>query len=350
MIKSCMTKERRSEDDVIRDLAKVSGLVVGRDGKGGSGTCVQLSDGTVALLTAKHVVIECIRNTGEIAIAAPFSGVGFQQPRSIRMDSSQQGDAAILVFNGLVTEIPTIPFASWTINHTEIAIGLRVFACGFPGALRKLLATQLTPTFAYLKDKISSIQGNAVVCGINETMKDTPSQFRGMSGGGLFSAEGDFLGVVIEESRCLTPSRGELLSLLPGAFEELYKPFSIPPDAPKGGYYTEKRSVALDLFKPDNSGIQATVGVLAELYWSKTDPNHKYGRIGRLITLEFIIPGIDTHYPINIESLFSWADDTEVDRMDAIQEEFKFLLLRMGWLINGNLENGQSILQVHPMI
>lgn len=345
-----MTKERRSEDDVVRDLAKVSGLIVGRNGKGGSGTCVQLSDGTVALLTAKHVVIECIRNTGEIAIAAPFSGVGFQQPRSISMDSSQQGDAAILVFNGLVAEIPAIPFASWTANHAEIAVGLRVFACGFPGALRKLEGSKLTPAFAYLGDKISSIQGNAVACGINETIKDMPSQFGGMSGGGLFSAEGDFLGVIVEESRRLTQSRGELLSLLPGAFEELYKPYSMPPDVPKGGYYAEERSFVLDLLKPDNSGIQATVGVLAELYWSMTDPNHKYGRIGRLITLEFIIPGIDTHYPINIESLFSWSDDTETGRMSAIQEEFKFLLLRMGWLLKDDGENGQLILQVHPMV
>lgn len=345
-----MIKERRSAEDVVRDLAKVSGLVVGRNGKGGSGTCVQLSDGNVALLTAKHVVIECIRNTGEIAIAAPFSGVNFQLPREIRMDSSQQGDAAILIFNSLATEIPAIPYASWTANHAEIAVGLRVFACGFPGAFRKMEASKLTHKFAYLGDKISSIQGNSVSCGINEAIEDIPSQFRGMSGGGLFSAEGDFFGVVIEESRRLTPSRGELHSLLPSAFEELYKPFSMPPDAPKGGYYTEKRSVSLDLLKPDNSGIQATVGVLAELFWSKTDSNHKYGRIGRLITLEFIIPGIDTHYPINIESLFSWSDDTEADRMSAIQDEFKFLLLRMGWLLKDDGGNGQPLLQVHSMV
>src|SRR3990172_2815780 len=345
-----MTKKLRSEDDVIRDLAGVSGLIVGRNGRGGSGTCVQLSDGVVALLTAKHVVIECIRNTGEVAIAAPFSGVGFQQPRSIRMDSSQQGDAAILVFNRVDKQIPAIPFASWTANHTDITVGMPVFACGFPGALRKLDASKLSPTFAYLGDKISSIQGNAVVCGINEAIEGMPSQFRGMSGGGLFSAEGDFLGVVIEESRRLTSSRGELRSLLPIAFEEIYKPFSMPTDAPKRGYYAEKRSVALNLFKPDNSGIQATVGVLAELYWSKTNPNHKYGRIGRLIALEFIIPGIDTHYPINIESLFSWSADTEEARMSALHDEFKFLLLRMGWLLKDEGENGQSILQVHSMI
>src|SRR5450759_1899632 len=133
-----MTNERRSADEVTRELAKVSGLVVGRNGKGGSGTCVRLDDGAVALLTAKHVVIECIRNTGEIRIAAPFCGVGFQLPRSIRMDSSQQGDAAFLVFNDLATGIPAIPFASWTANHADIAIGLPVFACGFPGLLRRL--------------------------------------------------------------------------------------------------------------------------------------------------------------------------------------------------------------------
>ncbi len=322
-----MTKKRRLVNSGVRDLAKVSGLVVGRNGRGGSGTCVQLSDGTAALLTAKHVVIECLRNTGEIFIAVPFSRINFQRPRAIRIDSSQQGDAAILVFNSLATEIPVIPFTSWTVNYAEIAVGLRVFACGFPGILQKREEPKGKPQFAYIVDSVSSIQSNTVTCGINETIEDMPSQFNGMSGGGLFSAGGDFLGIVIEENRY---PRRELYSLLPSAFEELYRPFSMLPDAPKGGYCAEKRSVSLNLLKPDNLGIQATVGVLAELYWSRADPNHRYGRIGRLITLEFIIPGIKTHYPINIESLFSWSDDTEEARMGAIKDEFKFLLFKDG--------------------
>lgn len=349
-----MFKDQQLVNEVVRDLAKFSGLVVGRNGKGGSGTCVQFNDGTVGLLTAKHVVIECLRNTGEVFIAIPFSRVGFQRPRAIRMDSSQQGDAAILIFNNLTTEIPTIPFASWTVNHTEIAVGDCVFACGFPGALqqREVIREELKwePRFAYVGDYISSVESDVILCGINETIDGIPSQLGGMSGGGLFSSEGDFLGIVIEESRRLTSSHGELRSLRPSAFVEIYKPFSMPSDAPDGGFYAERRSFSLDMLKPDNSGVLATIGIHAELFWSKTNSEHRYGRIGRLTALEFIFPGIETHYPINIESLFYWDEDTEMARTNAIEDEFKFLLLRMGWLLNYNGENGQPVLKVNPMV
>jgi hypothetical protein len=337
-----------ASDSVLRDLAKVTGLVIGRNGKGGSGTCVQLDDGTIALLTAKHVVIECIRNTGGIAIAAPFSGVNFQFPRLIRMDSSQQGDAAIVVFNEVPQEMPAVPFSKWTINHSKIEVGMPVFACGFPGVLRKMEDSKITPQFSFVGDWITSINGHMVTTGINETIGDIPSNFGGMSGGGLFAEDGAFLGILVEERRRITPSRGELYSILPSGFTELYKPFSMPSGAPKGDYYAERRSVALNLLKPDNEDLVATVGVLAELFWSKTDPKHMFGRIGRIISLEFILPGVDTHFPINVESLFTWDEDTEGSRLNAIHEEFKFLLLRIGWLLN---DDGESkAIQVNPMI
>jgi hypothetical protein len=337
-----------SSDAVLRDLAEVTGLVIGRNGKGGSGTCVQLEDGTVALLTAKHVVIECIRNTGGIAIAAPFSGINFQFPRLIRMDSSQQGDAALVVFKEVPQEMPAIPFSQWTINHSKIAVGMPVFACGFPGALRKMEDSKIKPQFSFVGDWISSINGHMVTTGINETIADMPSNFRGLSGGGLFAEDGSFLGLIVEERRRITPSRGELYSILPSGFTELYKPYSMPPDAPNGGDYAERRSVALNLLKPNNEDLVATIGVLAELFWSKSDPNHKLGRIGRIINLEFILPGVETHFPINVESLFTWDEDTEESRLSAIHDEFKFLLLRIGWLLK---DDGETLeLQVNPMI
>lgn len=101
---------------------------------------------------------------------------------------------------------------------------------------------------------------------------------------------------------------------------------------------------------PDNSGFLATIEVWAELLWSTTNPNHEYGLIGRLISLEFNIPGIDTHYPSGIESMFSWSDETEEARMSAIRDEFKFLLLRMGWLLKDDLKNGQLTVQVNSMV
>jgi hypothetical protein len=148
-----MTK--RSEQALADQLAKCSGLVVGADGRGGSGTCVQLEDGTVALLTARHVVLECLRNTGRVAIAA--YGVNFHEPRSIRMDSSQHGDAALLVFKNLASNVQAIPFAEWTDRRTDIQPGQRTLACGFPSVLKKVEGRTVMPTFAWLGDNILTL-------------------------------------------------------------------------------------------------------------------------------------------------------------------------------------------------
>lgn len=334
-----------------RELAKYSGLVVGSNGKGGSGTCVQLEDGKIALLTAKHVVIECLRNTGRVLITA--DNINLQEPLYIRMDSSQQGDAAFLVFRNLAVNPKAVPFAEWSSNRPDIAVGHRVFTCGFPAAFRRIeeedRKIHIMSGFARMEGEILAIEGNRVVSGINETIGGIPSTLRGLSGGGLFSSDDRFIGIVVEEKRRGSKSRVELYSLLPGEFTELYTPFTMPADAPAGGFFGEDRSVLLELQKPDGSGIQAIVGAKAQCYWSRTNPDHKYGRVGRLISLEFIIPGIDTHYPINIESIFTWSGDTEEDRLAAIYDEFKFLLLRIGWLIKNGGPDDEMTIRVKAM-
>lgn len=339
----------KSERTIAKELAKYSGLVVGSNGRGGSGTCVQLEDGKIALLTAKHVVIECLRNTGRVLIAA--DGINFEEPRLIRMDSSQDGDAAFLVFRNPAVNQKAIPFAEWTKTRLDLAVGQRVFACGFPGAFRRIEEEddkiQIMSHFGWIEDEILAIEGNRVVSGFN--VDGVPTTLRGLSGGGLFSEDGRFIGVVVEEKRRVSEFHGELHSLLPGEFAELYTPFSMPADAPTGGFFGEERVVKLALQKPDGSGIQAIVGVMAQCYWSRTNPDHKYGRFGRLISLEFIIPGIDTHYPINIESIFTWSGDTEKDRLTAIYDEFKFLLLRIGWLIKDGGPDGEMSIRVKAM-
>ncbi len=335
-----------SDRALAKELVKFSGLVAGSNGRGGSGTCVQLEDGAIALLTAKHVVLECLRNTGRVGIAA--YGVKFQEPALIRMDSSQYGDAAYLVFKDVPVTHKALPFAVWTKNRTDIRVGQHVLVCGFPGAFRKIEGRSVTPTVIWVGDQILAIEGNRVVSGIDETIKGVPSTFGGLSGAGLFSDDGRFIGVAIEEKRRVSRQRGELCSILPGEFPELYTPFSMPPEAPSGEYHAERRVVSMTLLKPDGSGVQAIVGVMAECLWSAINPDHECGRVGRLLSLEFNIPGIETHYPININSTFTWSGDTEEDRLKAIHEEFKFLLLRMRWLVKDD-PSGEVSVQVNPL-
>ena len=341
-----MAKPSRKERILVENLSMFAGLVSGANGRGGSGTCVELKDGSIALLTAKHVVFDCLRATGRIAISA--YGIKFQEPQMIRMDSSQQGDAAFLVLKDLSIRPKAVPFDEWTRNRIGVAVGQRVLACGFPGVLRNVEGRIVSPTFAWVGDRVQSITSTRVVSGINEKLAGIPTSLKGMSGGGLFSEQGEFIGVIVGERRRVASGRGELHSLQPSAFAELYTPFMMPEDAPPGGFYSADRKVAIVIHTPDGIGTVATVGCLAQCFWSKTNPNHKHGRVGRLVSLEFVIPGIDTRYPINIESMFTWSGETEDDMMNAIQEEFRFLLLRLGWLLSDG-PDGQSRLQINPM-
>ncbi|MDD2772509.1 MAG: serine protease [Elusimicrobiales bacterium] len=329
-------------------LLSCAGIIVGADGRGGSGTFVQLKDGQIALLTAKHVVLECIRATGEAYIAAPYFEEKLRRPQMIRMDSSQQADAAFAIFSDPSPKMQPIPYCDWTTDVAEIKIGDPVLACGFPGSLRQVSGRSIKPIFGSLNDRVRSRQGHTIVCGINELNETLPT-FAGMSGGGLFSHDGRFLGIIVNECRKITPTHGEIHSLIPSGYAELYREFKLPCNPPKGGYIGMKRSIALRLFNADGS-TRATVGCLGEFLLAQKDLTHPYARFGRMLTLEFIFPNGDVHYPVNIESLFTWEEDTEEGMLAALYEEFRFLLMRMGWLVSSEEPDGTSYVQVKPLM
>ena len=319
---------READEALAKELLPFVAVVFGSNGKGGSGTCVELADGSIAVLTAKHVVLECLRNTGHVGIGA--YNVRYQEADLIRMDSSQDGDAAYLEFKKRPTTVKAVPFAEWTMTRPDLAAGQRVIAVGFPGALRRREGNRMIPNPAWLRDRIHAVERNRVVSGLNEREEGVPPTLGGLSGAGLFSDDGKFIGVVVEEKRRITETRGELYTLLPSEFGELYTPFTYPQSS-AGPFHVENQALRMTLLRPDGQGILAIVGVLVEYAWSTKDPAFKHGR---LYSLEFIIPGIDRHYPININSHFTWDGDTEEDQAKAAQEAFKWLLLRMRWLLD----------------
>ncbi len=345
-----MSKRLSMSIDVFKRLAKITGMVVGRNGKGGSGTCVRLKDGKVALLTAKHVVIECIRNTGEISLAVPLSKIEFHPPTTIWMDSTQPGDAAYLVSPQLAS-LPAIPFEEWTRNHPRIEPEIEVTAVGFPATFKKIDGRVVKSKITYLADKVRSVLGNTIICGINENELNMPDHLDGMSGAGLYNFKGEFFGIVIAERRKITSSYGEIDVLLPSAYEELYKPFSWPLNgAGCIGSCGEDFNIGLELH--DEAGkLIATISSKVQTFWSTTDPENQNGRIGCLRTLQFEIPGLNKYYPINIESIFrNWTDDSFETRKKAAQEELQFLLMRLGWLFSDSGKGPKTVLKITPMI
>jgi len=107
---------------------------------------------------------------------------------------------------------------------------------------------------------------------------------RGLSGAGLFSDDGRFIGVVVERSGSM------MHSLLPSEYSELYVPFSFPP-VPTPPYRHERRGMTITIQKPDGNRGASSSGCAADCYWSAAEPDHPFGRIGRIFSLEFVVPG-----------------------------------------------------------
>ena len=332
------------------DIAQKSGLVLGKDGRGGSGTCVRLDNGDLALLTAKHVVVDCLL-TGELSIARS-SDKCTDLPKRIRMDSTQMGDAAYVVLRRQDGKAPAIPFSQWTQNTQKLGTGAFGLASGFPGELRKpinkicqalcalrrlfgaTVKQAIIPRHMFFQTAISRTSSDLVVCSIDERIKGFPTTLRGMSGGSLFTLDGDFVGVLIEERRKLTPVSGELDVLLPGAFTELYTPFQPPPGSPTDYWGQQAWSPVFNIVHMNDKKRKAKIQVSAELFWSEKSRASQYGRMGRISFFTFIIPGFKQQYPVNTEALFYWDEDTEAAKLKALHEAIVFLLLRSEWGID----------------
>lgn len=311
---------------ITRFLAERSGQVIGSNGRGGSGTCVELEDGSIALLTARHVVIECLRNTGQIKICA------FERPLvdplEIRIDSSPSGDVALLLFSETVRPSNYIGFSDWTLSRQDIQPGQRVFACGFPGAFRSSGNGLFRSKFLLLADEILETHQSQIVSGIYEPLEVVPKTLAGFSGGGLFLEEGQFLGVITEERRRPGSERGELVTLKPNEFKELYSPPSVPFHLGSSPYIREQQVISMEIKNPTTGGVLATIRAFVE--WISPSAGE---RAGRVACIELDIPEIETHYPINLNSDFhsSGSSDDEADR--AMLDELRFLLMRIGFLL-----------------
>ena len=95
----------------------------------------------------------------------------------------------------------------------------------------------------------------------------------------------------------------------------------------------------MDIENIGNPALCAKVRIAAELYWSESYPDAKYGRVGRISSFSLITDAVFPVYPINTESVFYWYEDTEEAKIKALHEEVRFLLDRTGWGIREHLSN-----------
>jgi hypothetical protein len=110
---------------IVRRLASI----MGADGRGGSGTFVELPNGDLAILTAKHVIIGCLL-TGEITAGRITSPARTIEPRTIRIDSKH--DVACVTVDRSSFAGDSLDLASST-TPAAISMDSPVIAAGIVG-------------------------------------------------------------------------------------------------------------------------------------------------------------------------------------------------------------------------
>jgi hypothetical protein len=313
------------------------GTILGADGRGGTGTFIQLKDGRVALLTARHVVVRCILTGAMTAdrltrASNPSRSV---EPCAIRIDSRK--DAALLFFSEGELPGEFVPYDEWAPALPELAAGMAIIVAGVVGEWKEIdLATRTIPTTKWLHfwTGITDPQGHGgfIVCDVNEADMRLPSSFGGMSGGPCISPRRRLLGVNTAEIRRKAGSTvGEFFVTRLTDLGNLFSPYVPPPDAPTD-YMHQKACLAFRAVSRKDRRVEVAAAVMVEYFWSRSNPDAPEGRVGRIIGARFGDAGAGGRYVINTESVFRWYDgDSNEDRLRALYEELAFFLQDTGF-------------------
>jgi hypothetical protein len=312
-------------DALYRWIFQRVGYVVGAKGRGGSGVFVKTPEGRVALLTARHVAIDCIL-TGEIQVAANIEGRGrFQKPRSIRL--STKCDAALLT----MPDDAIVPFAldvaDWNPDrHEDPSPGTPVIAAGMPGLwkaepdLEKRQIERGRTLLLWTEARHTSF-GRLIEIKADKRIGGLPRTLRGMSGGPLFNIQRELLGVTHAET-ISDVVEGSLFSVARDAWRDLFHPW-IPDDVPGD---LMGMTVGSDPIVGVGD-VQIPLRIVAELFWSPSDPNHRYGGVGRINSIEFFKDDPSRQCLANVEWIFYFElDHTDRDRTRAFEDEIRPLL------------------------
>ena len=313
------------------------GSVLGADGRGGTGTFIELEDGRLALLTARHVVVRCIL-TGEMTVARLGQpGVHSVEPIAIRIDSKK--DAALLVFEPDSLPGELVPYAQWSSSRPVIAAGMPAIVSGIVGEWKQLdEGTRTIPLTKWIHYwtavKNPHSRDGFVICDVDETNTALPQSFKGMSGGPFISVGRRLLGVNTGEiRRKLGTDDGEFFVTSLDELGDLFTPYVPPADAPTD-YMHQEAALAFTAVGRKNRAFRIPAMVNVEYFWSQADPDRPEGRIGRIIAIRFGAPDGAERYIVNTESVFRWYDgDTDEDRLRALYEELDFFLEDTGFAL-----------------
>lgn len=326
-------EEQAANDWIMSHL----GSVLGADGRGGSGTFIELADSRLALLTARHVVVRCIL-TGEMTVlrfrSTSAGAAQSAEPDAIRIDCNK--DAAYLLLDPKKFEGDRLPYSSWSRSQKDVSVGMPVIISGVVGewkapdvTSRVIPQTKVLCYWTSIANQENDRQ--LMVCDVDESNSELPRSFKGMSGGSCFSLERTLLGVTVHEIRRRPGTKiGEIQVVPINAIRNLFEPFQLPPGSPVD-YMCQKVRGVFWAVREDSSSERVRMSVNAEFFWSLSNPATQYGRFGRLVGLQLNLRGGAERYPINCESVFCYEGSSAQEMTSALQEEISYFLLGTGF-------------------
>lgn len=319
------------ERDTNEWIMSHMGCVLGSDGRGGSGTFIELDDGRLAFLTARHVIVQCIL-TGEMTVSRlNSSGAAHSaEPDAIRIDCNK--DAAYLILNANKFEGSRLPYAALSQLQKDISVGMPVIVSGVVGEWKQpdviaRVIPQIKVLYYWTGVTDPENDRQLIVCDVDESNSELPLSFGGMSGGPCFSLDRILLGVNIHEIRRKPGTKlGEIQVVRINKLKNLFEPFQVPPGSPED-YMRQEVTGIFWAIKQDNESQKVRMAVKVEFFWSLSNPDAKFGRFGRIIGLCLNLSEGAKRYPINCESVFKYEGDTRADRLKALQEELDYFLM-----------------------
>jgi len=311
------------------------GYVVGGDGRGGSGVFVKTSEGRIALLTARHVAAHCIL-TGELQVAACIDGQGqFETPLSVHL--STKCDAALMTMPEGFAPPAHLELDAWDpTHHSAPPSGAHAIAAGMPRTWktepdleqRRIARGRTLLLWTEVKDT-SELHDGRIECKADKRIGDLPSTLRGMSGGPLFTTGHRLLGVI--QSETISEKEGLLYSTPRAAWIDLFRHWHPEGDGPPDLRDTK---IGHDwmIIEPA-TGCPIPLQIFAELSWSPSEPNHKYGGYGRIYAIEFHKGDPRRQCLVNLEWIFYFESDHEAqDRIRTLEEEVSLLLSKLSFV------------------
>lgn len=316
------------------------GCVFGRDGRGGTGIFIDLEDGGLALLTARHVVVGCIL-TGEVTVGRlDRPGLKSIAPTEIRIDNRR--DAAFLLVDREILDVATVPHFEWSNRDVEISHGMVVIVSGVVGEWkapdsenRRIPQIKTLHLNTQVVDPEDS--RGRIVCYVDERHMQMPSSFKGMSGGPCFSEDRRILGIITEEVRRKPGTHdGEILVTRLADLRSLFEKMQ-----PALSDLTVQRQASMDFWAASDNprGCRVNASVFAQFLSVGNPFEVSQERIGRIIAMKIVTPPAAERYIIQCCSTFTWSGGyTDEELQRALEEELAFFLRETGFTLASTVQ------------